>query len=259
MLPWPRRWPIACSGLPTAAAASFSIELRLPVGVARCFSSRVMRLGAPCIGAGMALFPSRLDRARSWFFFDLKRNAMVNQEAAAGGEVAALRTSEACQAQKQCLKFRLIDCVRLRTGRMVLSLVEGSGCCRVRVIGGRHDRQEAGPRGELRYGRAGRTPASPGQGRMGTMEFDGKDGWMATGGCASPLGRNSRPPYFFLGEQDSRGVGVVSQHQDVRVAGGDGPSRLSARRYRRRRTGQAASVARASRRCATSEGSGDAD
>jgi hypothetical protein len=64
MLPWARRWPTACSGLPVAAA-SFSIEFRLPVGVARCLSSRAMRPGAPCIGAGIALFPSRLDSARS--------------------------------------------------------------------------------------------------------------------------------------------------------------------------------------------------
>lgn len=53
------------------------------------------------MGAGMALFPSRLDRARSWFFFDLKRNAMVNQEAAASEEMAPLRRSEACQAERE--------------------------------------------------------------------------------------------------------------------------------------------------------------
>lgn len=93
MLPWPRRWPTACSGLP-AAAASFSIEFRLPVGVARCLSSRAMRPGAPCIGAGIALFPSRLDRARSWFFLDLKRNAMVNQESRTPAEDGRLCAQE---------------------------------------------------------------------------------------------------------------------------------------------------------------------
>lgn len=73
-----------------------------------------------------------------------------------------------------------------------------------RLLFGRYNRrsltfrQEVGPRGELRHGRARRTPASPWQGQLGTMEFDSKDGWMAPG-VRESVGDRFPAAFFFSG------------------------------------------------------------
>ena len=81
----PRRLCAEVTRRSGVVTASFSNEFTLPVGVALCFSFCIRAL-APAMAVGGGALPSRLDSARSWFFLDLKRNAMINQGPRAGGQ-----------------------------------------------------------------------------------------------------------------------------------------------------------------------------